>query len=163
MAKTPRQRATLTPAALHDIREITAWSENEFGAKAAARYRALIIQALRDIDADPGRPGSKERPELIAGARTYHLSLSRSRVAGEKVKTPRHFVLYRSRSDGTIEVGRILHEGRDLVRHLPEEYKQPNSYDALAASGKPHPERCSPLLLRVVDQDRASMFLHDPL
>src|ERR1035441_1983782 len=40
-----------------------------------------IKQALRDIGADPERPGSTERPELlIEGARTYHLwySLGRS-------------------------------------------------------------------------------------
>jgi plasmid stabilization system protein ParE len=40
------------------------------------------------------------------------------------VKEPRHFLLYRRREDGVIEVARILHDGRDLQRHLPEEYRR---------------------------------------
>ena len=65
-----------------------------------------------------------ERPEvMIEGARTYHLSLSRRRVSRPGVKEPRHFLLYRLRGEGVIEVARILHDGRDLQRHLPEDYR----------------------------------------
>ena len=118
-------RPSLAPAARQDIREVLRWSEQQFGDTAAARYKALIKQAVRDIGADPERPGSKERPEiLIQGARTYHLKFSRSRVSGSKVNEPRHFLLYRRRDDGVIEVARILHDGRDLQRHLPEGYRR---------------------------------------
>lgn len=97
----------------------------EFGERAALRYDALIKQALKDIAADPERPGSKERPEImIEGARTYHLSLSRSHVSSPGVKEPRHFLLYRHRGDSVIEVARILHDGRDLHRHLPDDYRR---------------------------------------
>lgn len=90
----------------------------------------LIRQALLDVEADPERPGSKERPEImIKGARTYHLSLSRSRVSGQPVKEPRHFLLYRRRADGVIEVARVLDDARDLQRHLPEEYRRPIQAD----------------------------------
>jgi toxin ParE1/3/4 len=101
------------------------WTVKEFGARAAFRYDALIKQALKDIAADPERPGSMERPEImIEGARTYHLSLSRRRVSRPGVKEPRHFLLYRLRGEGVIEVARILHDGRDLQRHLPEDYRR---------------------------------------
>jgi toxin ParE1/3/4 len=40
------------------------------------------------------------------------------------VTEPRHFLLYRRREDGVIEVARILHDGRDLARHLPEGYRR---------------------------------------
>jgi toxin ParE1/3/4 len=101
------------------------WTVREFGARAALRYDALIKQALKDIAVELERPGSKERPEImIEGARTYHLSLSRSRVRGSGVKEPRHFLLYRRRDAGVIEVARILHDGRDLQRHLPEDYRR---------------------------------------
>ena len=51
------------------------------------RPKALIKQALRDIGADPERPGSTEGAEiLIEGARTYHLEFSRGRVKGQGVK-----------------------------------------------------------------------------
>jgi len=116
---------SLAPAARQDVREALRWSERKFGETAAARYRALIKQAVRDVGEDPKRPGSKERPEImIEGARTYHLQFSRSRVSGPGVKEPRHFLLYRSREGGVVEVARVLHDGRDLLRHLPESYRR---------------------------------------
>jgi len=60
---------------------------------------------------------------MIEGARTYHISLSRTRVSGSRVKEARYLLLYRRREDGVIEVARILHDGRDLERHLPEDYR----------------------------------------
>ena len=120
-------KVVLAPSARRDIREALQWSEDRFGTRAAARYRALLKQALRDIASDPERPGSTERPELSSGARTYHLRFSRERArAGGVVKNPRHFLLYRRRDEGTIEVARILHDARDLERHLPEEYRTKN-------------------------------------
>jgi toxin ParE1/3/4 len=100
-------------------------SFQEFGETASLRYEALIRQAIRDIGIDPERPGSKEWPEImVKGARTYHLSLSRGRVAGSGVKEPRHFLLYRRRKDGVIEVARVLHDGRDLQRLLPAAFRR---------------------------------------
>jgi toxin ParE1/3/4 len=80
-------------------------------------------QALRDIADDPERAGSTERPELSTGARTYHLRFSRDRVgAGGAVKNPRHFLLFRQRDAGVLEVARVLHDAWELQRHLPEDY-----------------------------------------
>jgi toxin ParE1/3/4 len=101
------------------------WTIREFGARAALRYDALIKRALKDIRSDPERPGSRIRPEImIEGARTYHLSLSRTASADSRVKKPRHFLLYRCREQGVIEVARILHDGRDLDRHVPKDSQQ---------------------------------------
>ena len=61
---------------------------------------------------------------MSKGARTYHLELSRTRMTGQGVKEPRHFLLYRRRPDGVIEIARVLHEARDLARHLPEAYRR---------------------------------------
>ena len=95
---------------------------SKFGARAAIRYDALIKQALNDIAADPERPGSNERPELmLTGLRTYHLRFSRNRVSGPSVKAPRRFLVYRRRDGGVVEVARILHDNRDLARHLPDD------------------------------------------
>ncbi len=114
-------RVSLALAASQDVRKILKWTEEKFGKRAQERYRDLLLQALRDIEADPERPGSKEWPNILAiGTRTYHLSFSRSRTNGQAVKEPRHFILYRLRKDAGIEVGRILHDGRDLQRHLPQ-------------------------------------------
>ena len=120
----------LARTARRDSAAILKWSRNEFGEAAALRYAALMAQSLRDIGEDPERSGSKERPEImIKGARTYHLEFSRSRVLGPGVQTPRHFILYRLREGRVIEVGRILHDARDLARHLPKEYRRMDAGD----------------------------------
>ena len=124
MAKPPKKHEVrLTDPAKRDLSSVMEWTVKKFGERAAIRYDALIKQALKDISADPERPGSTDRPEImLEGARVYHLQFSRSRVSGPGVKAPRHILLYRRRSDGVIEVARILHDGRDLARHLPEGY-----------------------------------------
>ncbi len=106
------------PGFRRDIQEIVAWSEEQFGALAADRYGLLIRQALRDVLEEPTRPGAKARPDLAPHAYTYHLMFSRERVAGERVKAPRHFVLYRHIEE-KVEFARLLHDSRDLARHVP--------------------------------------------
>ena len=101
-----------------DIQEIVAWSEDRFGALAADRYGLLIRQALRDVLEEPTRPGAKTRPDLAPHAYVYHLMFSRERVVGEQVKAPRHFVLYRHIGEN-VEFARLLHDSRDLGRHIP--------------------------------------------
>ncbi len=124
MAKADKRREiVLAASARRDLFVVMEWTVQEFGGRAALRYDALIKQALKDIAADPERPGSIERPEImIEGARTYHISFSRTRVTGTRVKRPRHVLLYRLRSEGVIEVFRIFHDSRDLALHLPEDY-----------------------------------------
>jgi toxin ParE1/3/4 len=118
-----RVRFRVSDRARRDIASVLKRSWREFGLEASLRYRALIRQALLDIEADLELQGSRERPELmVKGARTFHISLSRNRVAGARVKEPRHFILYRLRADGVVDVGRILHDSCDLDRHLPAGY-----------------------------------------
>jgi toxin ParE1/3/4 len=100
------------------------WNKAKFGRDAALRYEDLIIQALRDIESDSERPGSQDKGDLQNGVRSYHLSFSRERARNTLgiVLSPRHFVIYRRRDgQSAIEILRILHDGRDLQRHLPEE------------------------------------------
>jgi plasmid stabilization system protein ParE len=40
-----------------------------------------------------------------------------------KVKQPRHSLPYRTLAGGPVEIGRVLHDGMDLKRHLPEKYR----------------------------------------
>jgi toxin ParE1/3/4 len=56
---------------------------------------------------------------------TDHLRHSRDRVKKSigRVQRPRHFLLYRIRDDRSVEIGRVLHDGMDLRRQLPEEYQ----------------------------------------
>jgi toxin ParE1/3/4 len=119
------------------------WSEEKFGSRAAQRYRALLKQPLRNISADPERPGSMERPQLSTGARTYHLRFSRDRArASGAVRNPRHFLLYRRNDEGVIEVAWVLHDARNLERHLPEDYRR-NRVELERNKEKPQPSGTS--------------------
>lgn len=109
--------ASYLPGFRRDIQEVVAWSEDKFGASAADRYGLLVRQALHDVLEEPTRPGAKVRPDLGPNAYVYHLMFSRERVAGERVRAPRHFVLYRY-INGKVEFARLLHDSRDLARHL---------------------------------------------
>jgi len=109
----------LAAPAEQDFIDIMHWSAQHFGAAAADRYEALIARALSHLGEDPFRPGARQRLDVLEGVYTYHLGSSRDRVSGDRVKAPRHFLLYRVVSR-RIEVLRILHDSRDLERHLPE-------------------------------------------
>ena len=127
MVKRRGPRLHIAAPARRDIAAIIKRTTQEFGLPASLRYSALIKQALLDVEADYDLPGSMERPEIMVdGARTYHISLSRTKGSGPRVKSPRHFILYRHREDGTIEVARVLHDARDIERHLPETYRRPS-------------------------------------
>ena len=64
MPKGGRRKAVLSLQARSDLREILTWSQAKFGRDAALRYEDLIIQALRDIEADMERPGSQDKSEV---------------------------------------------------------------------------------------------------
>ena len=115
----------LSPLAEQDIETILEWTHEEFGEKARIRYEALLTRAIMDVTEAPERMGSHDRPEIAAAARTYHLRNSRDRVKKSigRVQRPRHFLLYRTTDDGKVEIGRVLHDGMDLTRHLPVEYR----------------------------------------
>jgi toxin ParE1/3/4 len=115
----------IAPAAERDIEAILHWTYQEFGEPAMERYGALVTQAIRDVVHDPELVGSSNRPEIAPNARTYPLLHSRNHVAADvgRVKHPRHFLLYRVRPAGTVEIGRVLHDSMDLAQHLPDKYR----------------------------------------
>jgi toxin ParE1/3/4 len=116
----------LAEAAEADIVDLLAYTEREFGSSARRRYEALVGQAIRDVAADPLRPGCVARPELGAGICSYHLrnSRERARTSGGLVGNPRHLLLYRPIRPGLIGIGRVLHDAMELERHLPRDFME---------------------------------------
>jgi toxin ParE1/3/4 len=57
--------------------------------------------------------------------RSYHLrhSRDRARTADGLVRQPRHLLLYRVTRPDLIGVGRVLHDGMEIERHLPSQYE----------------------------------------
>jgi toxin ParE1/3/4 len=121
-------RLLIAPAATQDMEAVLSWTQEEWGEQASFRYEALLVQTITDVATDPDLPGSSRRPEIAASVRTYHLIHSRNHVAAKlgRVKRPRHFLLYRTRPDGVVEIGRVLHKSMDLAKHLPDEYRAPS-------------------------------------
>lgn len=115
----------IAPSAANDIEAILSHTLEVHGEAAMLRYQALLVKAIADVAAAPARPGVHKRDEIVSSGRTYHLANSRQSVSREagRVKRPRHFLLFRVRADGAIEIGRVLHETMDLARHLPEAYR----------------------------------------
>ena len=109
----------LSEAAEADIIAVLAWSDETFGDAARRRYERLLVTALRDVAAEPDRPGSIALPELGPDIRSWHLRNSRERARTDEgiVHRPRHFLLYRPLRPGLIGVGRVLHDAMDISRH----------------------------------------------
>ncbi len=106
------------------MQAILRWTHENFGETIRCRYEALLACAIIDVANQPDRAGSFPCPEVAAGLRIYHLLHSRMRIPLKtgRVKTPRHFLLYRLRGDNQVEIGRVLHDSMDLKRHvLPDD------------------------------------------
>jgi toxin ParE1/3/4 len=115
----------IAPEAQSDIDSILAWTEENFGPQTLKRYERLIAAAIEDVAADPERAGSTPQPEIAEGWRTYHLYCSRKKAGrpGERVRRPRHFLLYRVTDANVVEIGRVLHDSMELHDHLPDDYR----------------------------------------
>ena len=110
-------RYRISHVAASDIVDILTWSQEQFGEQARRHYEKLIATGIRDIAADPTRPGSDERPELGKGVRSWHLRGSRKHTTGGLVRRPRHLLIYRVEDD-ILLIGRILHDAMELHRHV---------------------------------------------
>lgn len=119
-------RFRFSPDAERDIQAILAWTHGQFGEQTRLRYEELLVQAILDVADEPGRIGTQERPDLAKGAKAYHLRHSRDQVSRSvgRIRKPRHFLLFRVAPDGCVEIGRVLHDSVDLVRHLPPDYRR---------------------------------------
>jgi toxin ParE1/3/4 len=115
----PPLKLQLSTLAEQDIEDILAHSEAEFGESARLRYEALLDAALRALLANPKGPGVRSREELGPGICSYHLRFARDRVRRGRVRTPRHFLIFKVVASVTLQVGRILHDAMELAAHLP--------------------------------------------
>jgi toxin ParE1/3/4 len=105
-----------------DLVRILEWSELRFGVAGRRRYRALLMQALDDLRANPMRLGSRAHEELGQGVRLYPVRLSRRRARKSvgAVRQPRHVLVYRVVAPDLVQVGRVLHDAMDPGRHVVE-------------------------------------------
>ena len=115
----------IAPLAQGDIVEILDWTEKNFGPRTMGRYRSLIRTAIDEVASNPELAGSTPHPEVAPAWRTYHLFHSRknSGPRGQRIRNPRHLLLYRVTEDNVIEIARVLHDSMELTDHLPMEFR----------------------------------------
>ena len=99
--------------ARQDVADALAKTFHEFGEWKCDEYVELIDLALDEIASDPASFRSKSRDDLRAGIRTLHI--------GRRGKRARHLFVYRIGRSDVIEVLRLLYDGMELERHLPED------------------------------------------
>ena len=88
-----------------DIEEIATYTESMWGHTQRRRYLALIEKCFDDVVKKP-----------LAGKDFGYLrSGYRRESAGE------HYVFYRLTSDNIIEIIRVIHQRRDVIRRLLED------------------------------------------
>jgi toxin ParE1/3/4 len=111
-------RYRLSEPAQADIAALLLTSERHHGKDARIRYRALLTAALRKIASEPDGPLTKDRGDLAARIRSFHIRHGRSESHEKPVGQPVHVVFYRAKLPGLVEVIRVLHERMEPERHL---------------------------------------------
>ncbi len=77
----------LAPGAIADIRRILRRSKAEFGPGGGARYKALLDQALQDLEGNPSRIGVRSVADIRPGYFVYHVKFSKPRVTAQPGST----------------------------------------------------------------------------
>lgn len=99
-----------TGDARKDRARIIRWTVNRFGPRQAEIYAETIALALEALGDGPEIIGVKQRDDLAPGIRTLHVARN-----GRK---GRHFIVFRTIGNSTIEVLRLLYDGMELADHL---------------------------------------------
>jgi toxin ParE1/3/4 len=73
---------------------------------------------MRKVAGDPEGPTTRERTDLPAGIRSFHIRHARSNEADAKVSRPVHVLYYRVIGPGLIEIVRVLHDRMEPTLHL---------------------------------------------
>ncbi len=103
-------RVRLAEQAELDLLSITLWTVENFGAQQAEIYAQTLSLAIEALHDGPEVLGATARDDLGLGVRTLH--------AARQGRNGRHFVVFRTAPEQTIEVLRLLNDSMDLARHL---------------------------------------------
>lgn len=108
-----RWSVRVSAAADVDFDEIVRWTANNFGDAQATVYAETIEDAIHALRAGPDIIGVRVRDEIGRGYRTLHIARDGRRG--------RHLILFRVSGmiDRRLVIVRILHDSRDLSRHVP--------------------------------------------
>ena len=103
-------RVRLAEQAELDLLGITIWTMENFGAQQAHIYAETLSLAIEALADGPEILGAATHEDIGPGIRTLHVARHGRRG--------RHFLVFRTASEQTIEVLRLLHDSMDLTRHV---------------------------------------------
>lgn len=107
----------LTREGDRDIARILADTPRLFGENQVRRYAGIINAGISMLGEDPARPSSRERSELRAGVRSFHLQF-----AARRRDAASHVVYYRVLIKGTGEpelvILRVLGDSMEPTRRV---------------------------------------------
>jgi toxin ParE1/3/4 len=70
------------------------------------------------VASDPKIVASRDRSELSAGIRSFHIRHVRSVDPAARVERPVHILFYRAIGPSLVEIVRVLHERMEPNRHI---------------------------------------------
>lgn len=105
-------RYRLTRAAAADVDAILRDSARMFGPLQRERYAMLLHRAAEWVADEPTRAGSRHRPDIAEGVRSFPAGL-----VAERAGAASHVLYYRPDRDG-VTILRVLHQAMDSLRHL---------------------------------------------
>ena len=107
----------ISGAAKADLADIKTYTLLQHGREAYVDYETLLQAAFQDLMDETVPALLKSRPEIGPDMFSYHIRHSKRR-ADNKVRKPRHFILFKDVGDDTLLVSRVLHDSRELARHF---------------------------------------------
>lgn len=103
------RRIVVSQRAQDDLADIAAWTAEKFGDRQAGMYVDAILETIDELLSNPAR--GKTRDEIGQGLRSLHMA--------KPGRRGRHLLLYREDA-AAVTILRILHDGMELSRHLPD-------------------------------------------
>jgi toxin ParE1/3/4 len=114
-------RFRLSRPAEIDLTLQLAMSADRWGEEGRRRYSSILAAAMQRVAADPQGRNTRDRADLLAGLRSFHIRHAGRSDPEAKVRRPVHILYYRVVEPGLIEVLRILDERMEPSRHLSGE------------------------------------------
>lgn len=113
-------RVRLAEQAEQDLLGITLWTVENFGPRQAEVYAETLTLAIEALHDGPDVLGASGREDIGPSMHTLHVA--------RQGRKGRHFVVFRSAPEQTIDVLRLLHDSMDLAQHLPSANDPKNTH-----------------------------------
>ncbi|MBS9759780.1 type II toxin-antitoxin system RelE/ParE family toxin [Pseudomonas mosselii] len=114
----------ISDLAANDIVDTLRFTEVRLGQSAKRQYCNQLLATLHSLAEEPVHTSSSMRDELLPGLRSLHLSSNKIKMDDGRIISPRHIVFYRTGTDQTIEIIRLLHDAMEIPQHLNHLHQQ---------------------------------------